>query len=251
MSDIFGFKDDKEKEEEKETIPDIFKEAEEKEIRTLFKDEANFSADYEPQSLDEVKHRKKEMDIIVEAIRKVTNGHRSELYVHGVSGVGKTYCVKAILDFLPKDWAEKFQWAWVNCKTIQPLSGYQVMHEIYAQINGWSGRKGFATKEKVDLVISRHKVKPLLVVFDEADALAPKSSKKTGGKLDAGKNIIYTLLTNKISQIFISNVFDWEDNLGMKIASRAKTKRVDFPPYTKEQMVDILRMHACMQRGEG
>lgn len=222
-------------------MSDAFKRIEVEETDNPFKDEGIFSTDYEPQSLDEVLHRDEQQDEIVRAIRKtIKEDARAELYVYGVSGNGKTFTVKAVLKFAPKEWAEKFQYAWVNCRTTQPLGEYQIYKEILIQLGYRFGKgrgRGFSRRDLKDLVIKRHKEKPLLVVLDEVDILARK------GEFD----IIYTFMNVAISLILISNVYGWEDEADARIKSRAKTDRVDFPAYKEEELSNIL--HFIVNKG--
>ncbi|MDH5688046.1 MAG: hypothetical protein OEZ48_09335, partial [Candidatus Bathyarchaeota archaeon] len=57
-------------------------------------------------------------------------------------------------------------------------------------------------------------------------------------------DLLYTFFHYGVSLILISNVFDWVDDTDIRIQSRAKTNRVDFGAYTKEQMTDILEFIA-------
>lgn len=215
---------------------DVFKRIEDKEKRSLFKDERIFNVDYRPQSLEEVLHRDSQIEKIVETVAKPTRGIRAELYVYGVSGVGKTYTVRAVLDTVPKEWLEKFQWALVNCKTIQPFSGYQVFKYISERLGAKWGKvgTGFSTKKVTDWVVRAHERKPLLVVLDEADVMA--NEKKF--------EFLYTFFNAKISLILISNVFNWTDKTDMRIQSRSRTERIVFVDYTKDEMRDILEFVA-------
>jgi len=213
-------------------MSDVFKRLEKEEARTLFKDEAMFSADYTPQSLDEVKYREEQIKEIARCIRNTMKGVRSELCVFGAPSIGKTYIVKAVLKCVPKEWAEKFQYAWLNCRSIYPLSGFQIMNEVSAQLDR-SWKKGYATKDIEDWVIRRHKEKPLIIVFDEVDVLARKSDR-----------FLYTFFDHGVSQILISNVFDWVNDVDMRIKSRSKDNRVDFGAYSKEEILGILKFIA-------
>lgn len=214
---------------------DVFKRIENKERRTLFKDERIFSADYRPQSIEEVKHRDDKIEKIVEAIARTMKGVRAELYEYGSPGAGKTVITWTTLDNVPKDWTEKFQWAWVNCKTVQPFSGYQVFKEISAQLGRRWG-KGHSTKDVKDSVVRAHREKPLLVVLDEADVLVEE--KQFG--------LLYTFFDAKISLILISNVFNWTDEADMRIKSRSmdESHRTVFADYKRAEMKDILELVA-------
>jgi len=222
-------------------MSDIFKELEEEEVRSLYKNQSVFAEDYNPQSTKEVLHRQAQFEEIVKCIHITAKGVRSELYIFGVSGVGKTYAVKAILNELAERLNEKFQYAWINCKTISPLSEYQIMKEISIQIK--TSKKwgpGHSTKDIEDSVIAKHKEKPLLIVFDEADALAKKLLR-----------LLYTFFDKGVSQILISNVFRWVEDAGMRIKSRSQNNNIIFGAYSKDEMRDILRFLAEKGLKEG
>jgi len=209
-------------------MSNVFKRLEEEEVRSLYKDQSIFAEDYAPQTTKEVKHRDKQIEAIARSIHRATKV-RSELYVYGVAGVGKTYTVRALLHDIPKKWTKKLQYVWINCKNIRPISEFQVMNEISDQLDHrW--KKGYATKDIEDYVIMRHKEKPLLIVFDEVDVLANESDR-----------LLYTFFDKGVSQILLSNVFDWAERVDPRIKSRSQSNSIMFGTYTKEQMVDILR----------
>jgi cell division control protein 6 len=218
---------------------DIFDRIKDEETRTLYKEEAIFGADYSPKSMDEVLDREHQKEEIAKTINKVTKGVRSELYIFGITGVGKTYTVKAILESAPKDWKKKFRYAWVNCKNIHPISNYQILNEISVQIGKrWS--KGHATKDIENYLIEKHEARPLLIVLDEVDVLAKVSDE-----------LLYTFSDKGISQILISNVFNWVDECDDRIKSRSTNNRVDFGAYTRDEMKNILRFIANKGLKEG
>lgn len=99
------------------------------------------------------------------------------------------------------------------------------------------GRSGTEIKNDI---IERHKRKPLIVVFDEVDALAEVSD-----------NFLYMFFNDKISQFLISNKLNWTDKCDERIQSRAQSNRIDFLPYSEPQIVDILKFIANKGLKEG
>jgi len=220
-------------------MSDIFKRIAEEEVKTLYKNQRIFAEDYAPQTLDEVVNREKQKDEIARCIHTTTNGVRSELYVFGVTGVGKTYTVKAVLNDVPKEWVKKFQHVWVNCKTIRPISDFQVLNEISTQL-GKSWKKGYATKDIEDWVIRKHNTTPLLIVFDEVDVLAQASDR-----------LLYSFFDKGVSQILLSNVFRWVEDADMRIKSRSQNNSIIFGTYSNNEMRDILQLIAEKGLKEG
>jgi orc1/cdc6 family replication initiation protein len=214
-------------------VKDIFDMLDEQQKTSLFKDESIFGVDYTPKNLSEIFHRDGEITSIAKSIQKATKGERIEVYIYGTTGVGKSYLVRGVLNEAKIKFPDKFQYAWVNCKTISPISEFQVSKAIVAQLEKpfeTAGLSAGAIKEKI---IEQHKNKPLLLVLDEVDALAEVSD-----------NLLYTFFEAGISQFLISNNFTWTDMCDDRIKSRSKNNRIDFAPYTPEQLSGILKFIA-------
>jgi len=215
----------------------IFKRIAMEEARTLYRNQRIFAEDYNPQSRKDVLDRDAQIEEIARSIHNTTKAVRSDLYVFGVSGVGKTYTVRAVLNDALKEWPKKFQYAWVNCKNIRPISEFQVLKEISVQLGKHWGKSkgvGFSTKDIEDWVIHKHKDDlPLLIVFDEVDVLAKESDR-----------LLYSLFENGVSQILLSNVFSWVDRVDPRIKSRSQGNSVTFGRYSIEQLTKILEFIA-------
>lgn len=223
---------------------DIFDRLKERDKRSLFKNERIFTEDYEPKSRKEVKHRDAQMDEVAECIYDTTKRIISDLFVYGVAGVGKTYTVSAVLNDASKILEKQFQCAWLNCKNISPLTDFQVMNEICEQLGCPfdKGGKGHPTRDIEEVVIARHEGIPLLIVFDEADALLK------------GKNterLLYTFYDRGISDILLSNDFRWTENADDRIRSRAKNHSITFGVYSSDQLREILWFLALEGLNEG
>ena len=215
---------------------DIFDEIEAEEARTLFKKETVFSSDSFYSHYREILHREIQIKRISRLIVSTSKKVRDELYIFGVTGVGKTCTARTVLESVPKRIAGKFNFVWINCKNIRPVSSFQILKEISLQLKKNWGKgqgKGLSTKDLENEVINKHKQKPLLVVLDEVDTLVSDKH--------SVESIIYTFMNANISLVMISNKFNWTDDLDPRIRSRAKTDRIDFNAYTKEEMYEILK----------
>ena len=125
---------------------DIFEKLEKEASQTLYKNQRIFTEDYAPESTKDVLFREEEIAKIAKVIFNTAERARSDLFIFGVAGIGKTYTVKAVLSDASKKWGNKFKSVWVNCKNIRPLTEFQIMNEISEQL-GKKFEKGYATKD--------------------------------------------------------------------------------------------------------
>jgi len=223
---------------------DIFERLKKRDKVSLFKNYKIFAEDYEPKSRKEVKHRDTQMDKIAECIYDTAKGYRSDLFIYGVPGVGKTYTVRAVLNDASKILKGQFKHVWINCNNISPLSDHQILNEICDQLGcPFDNRgKGLPAGDIERVVIARHEETPLLIVFDEADALLKGKSTE---------RLLYTFYDKGISNILLSNDFRWTQNADVRIKSRSRNSNIIFGVYNADQLREILWFIALEALNEG
>ena len=189
-------------------------------------------------------HRVNQIDKIAAITSAALNGDKpSNIMVYGKTGTGKTAVLNYIGNELKKadENEEKCKYIYVNCEVVD--TPYSVLYNIGNQIiiednrkipfTGWSFDKVYNVI--VDYLNTMDKV--FLVVLDEIDKLIEKK----------GDDVFYYLArlnenihSSKVSLIGISNNMKFMDFLEPKARSRMGGESIVFPPYTREELEDIL-----------
>ncbi len=197
---------------------------------------------YVPNALP---HRVEQIDHIAAIASAALNGDQpSNIMIYGKTGTGKTAVLNYIGNELKKadEYEERCKYIYVNCEVVD--TPYSVLYNIGNQIivedsrripfTGWSFEKVYY--EIVNYLNTMNKV--FLVVLDEVDRLIDKK----------GDNVFYflakineNLKSSKVSLIGISNNMNFMNVLEPKARSRMGGESIIFPPYTKEELEDILR----------
>lgn len=190
-------------------------------------------------------HRTAQIERIASIISSALNGDKpSNIMVYGKTGTGKT----AVLNYIGKELKkadeneEKCKYIYVNCEIVD--TPYSVLFNIGNQIivedsrripfTGWSFEKVYS--EIVNYINNMNKV--FIVVLDEIDKLIDRK----------GDDVFYYLAkinenleSSKVSLIGISNNMKFMELLEPKAKSRLGGESVIFPPYSKDELEDILR----------
>jgi len=226
------------------TADSLFKKYLEKKNR-LIKDRKILDKEYLPEQL---LHRDKEIGEIVDIIAPSLDRNKpSNILIIGQTGTGKTAVVKYIGKELEKaDEGNNCCSIYVNCEVVD--TPYSILYNIANQIitdpnrkipfTGWSLEKIF---NELSIYIDEED-KIFLIVLDEIDMSFRKN----------GDDIFYYLTTinemlkkSRVSIIGITNNSMFaEKMLTPKIRSRLGEEKIVFPPYTPEQLIDILRDRA-------
>lgn len=197
---------------------------------------------YVPNALP---HRVEQIDHIAAIASAALNGDQpSNIMIYGKTGTGKTAVLNYIGNELKKadEYEERCKYIYVNCEVVD--TPYSVLYNIGNQIivedsrripfTGWSFEKVYY--EIVNYLNTMNKV--FLVVLDEVDRLIDKK----------GDNVFYflakineNLKSSKVSLIGISNNMNFMNVLEPKARSRMGGESIIFPPYTKDELEDILR----------
>ena len=213
--------------------------------KQLIKNKNILQTTYIPEQLP---HRKEQIERIVSIISIALNGDRPlNINVYGQTGTGKT----AVLNYIGKELKkadpgnDKCYFLYVNCEVVD--TAYSVLYNIASQFikdignripfTGWSVDKLF---EEIYTEMERMN-RVFVIVLDEIDHMISKK----------GDTILYYLAKieehikqSKVSLIGISNNMKILEFLEPNVRSRIMGENLIFPPYSKEQLEDILRERA-------
>lgn len=212
---------------------------------TLIKDRGILQTTYVP---DQLLHRESQINDIVDIVGPSLNKEQpSNILIIGKTGTGKTAVVNYVgKELMKADETNNCCYIYVNCEVID--TPYSILYNISNQIitdpnnkipfTGWSLDKIF--NEIVKFVDMENKV--FIIVLDEID----KSFKNNGDQIFYFLTTINTMLKNsRVSIIGITNNSKFtEECLSPKIRSRLGEEKIIFPPYSLEQLIDILNDRA-------
>ncbi|OQS55709.1 orc1 [Ecytonucleospora hepatopenaei] len=187
--------------------------------------------DNRDKNITTIKEREAEFKIIYDQINNfITHKVNNILYISGVPGSGKTFTVSTVINKIIENKKENFVTSFVNC-TVLSQKG-----QIYREI-----LKTFLEKCKINIYNSclqelrRHLLEGKcshLVVLDEIDFLMNKNEKVLYNLFDLVQmegNIMIILLSNTLGK------------LSTKVESRIGNNRIEFKPYTAEQLERLLK----------
>eukprot|EP01071_Lankesteria_metandrocarpae_P006091 Lankesteria_metandrocarpae@DN4237_c1_g2_i1.p1 len=187
--------------------------------------------------LDELPCREEHLGKVVQYLEGVlvSKSGGGCLYVSGMPGTGKTATVCAAIRKVARKLQKPFDVVEVNA--IRVPSPNAVFQVIYRAL--YKGRA--PSPEKAYRVLDRrfHTADPLrpfcILVVDEVDALVTKK-----------QNVLYTIFdwptiaTSKLGVIAIANTMDLLERMMPRCASRLGFGRLDFYPYSRDQLVIIV-----------
>lgn len=197
---------------------------------------------------EQLPHRAGQIDKIASIVSIALEGDQpSNIMVYGKTGTGKT----AVLNFIGKELEkadsrrERCGYVYVNCEVVD--TPYGILYNIGNQITvesdnkipftGWSFEKVYSNLVKQ--IDDTDKV--FVVVLDEIDRMVSKK----------GDDIFYylakineNLKRSKVSLVGISNDMKFLELLEPKARSRLGGESLIFPPYTADELEDILKSRA-------
>ena len=220
--------------------------------KQLIKNKKVLQTTYIPEQLP---HRKEQIDRIVSIISSALIDEKpSNIIVYGKTGTGKT----AVLNYIGKELrkadplTEKCFYLYVNCEVVD--TAYGILYNIASQFikdiakkipfTGWSFDKLYT--EMYMEIENLNKV--FVIVLDEVDHMI---SKKGDAILYYLAKINEHLQKSSVSLIGISNNMKFLELLEPKARSRLGGESLMFPPYSKEELEDILRERAEQVFDEG
>ncbi len=206
--------------------------------RQIFKDEKYLYPEFVPERLP---HRDSQIDSLAFAFNPVTTGGKPHnVFCCGGTGVGKTACVKFVLNEL-QEYSDRAKSLYLNCFE------FDTRQAILARITNFLGhpvpRRGLGTDEtytKMLEVLRKIDFTPI-IVLDEVDQLV--------NKLD-GPKLLYDLLRvieyerARFGLAIISNDPALTSRLDPRIKSSLTEETIFFEKYAPVQLKDILKGRA-------
>ena len=195
--------------------------------QTIFSNPNALDINYVPKLLP---HREEQQTYVATAIKPLFYGRSGKtLLVKGVSGIGKTACVRrVIMDLDDVEEADNIARVFINCWKANTT--YKVAVEI-AHGLGYKFTHNMSTAEIFDKISELLKKRDgLVLVLDEID------------KAD-DYDFLYNILEEDTHKtlIVITNDYSWGGDLDPRIGSRMVPETLEFKPYSPAETEDILR----------
>ncbi len=213
MSDYFGF---------------------EREESSIISKEEVLMGNYLP---DQILYRESQLQAIADAIKPLlTKKYPDNLFIYGNSGTGKTSSVRFIVKQMQAH-SDSVLPVYVNCwENYTQLSVYnRIIEEMKLPLP----RRGIATDELFDRILQyiRNYRKPILLLLDELDGLHHDELLYTISRANDKDGILFGIIS-------MTNNRDLLSRLDSRIRSSLRFSDMEFPDYTPEQIVGILKNRA-------
>lgn len=199
----------------------------------LIQNETCLSPTYTP---DQPVGREKEIEEIANALRPIARRKDPEtVFVHGPAGVGKTTCIKHVLDELESQ--TRTETVYINCWQYNTRSS--LITELLIRLGYPAPRKGKPVDQlvsKLRELIDRHTA--VIVALGEFDQLTDATE------------IVYDLyrindqIDTPLGIVLGSNKHPKDVSLDQRSSSRLTFRSIYFAPYDVEELVPILHQRA-------
>jgi cell division control protein 6 len=180
--------------------------------------------------------REEEIERIRDALAPLNHRNPCEnLLIHGPAGTGKTTCVKHVFNQLENE--TRVKTVWINCWQYNTRSS--LLTELLIQLGYPAPRKG----KPVDELLSKtrewlDKNRCIAITLDEFDQMNEKT------EIAYDLQLLNAKADNQIGVVMISNQPPAELNLDPRSQSRLNHQTLEFQPYTKDELVTILKERA-------
>jgi len=191
--------------------------------------------DYVPEELP---HRDKQImklgSILAPAL---ANSRPQNVFIYGLTGTGKTAVTRYVLRKMLERDDKKVAFSYINCRMNN--TNYRVLVDLIKSLGKQVPFTGLSTAEVLNRFTEYldRKNRIMIVVLDEVDYLVKKS----------GDNILYHLTRlnsilkkSKLSIIGITNDLNFISYLDSRVKSSLCERELIFPPYTTQELEDIL-----------
>lgn len=194
-------------------------------LKQIIKNEEILDPNWVPSK---ILHREREIREIMESIKLLISGRRAvNLFIFGRTGVGKTACVKYVLQELER--TSDLTTVYVNCW--ENPKQHSIFLEIAKKIGKIFPSKGVRSDDIQEIILNSLIERKSVLVFDEVD----KSE-----RLDFLYPIAQNLMKNSCV-ILITNLKEFILSLDERISSRLMLQNLEFKDYSYEELQDILR----------
>jgi cell division control protein 6 len=208
-----------------------------KPVTPIFKERESLRATFVPDNLP---HRNTEIRSLANILGPImAGGTPSNAFLYGKTGGGKTVVSKYVIEHLKgkaKDVGINFDYAFINCQLID--TSYRLYAFLCDIVGKDVPKTGLATNDIFDTFVvglEERKIH-LTIVLDEIDLLL----RKAGEPLYILTRINSDLKNSTISIIGITNRIDFKESIDARIRSTLTEQEIIFPPYTANQLQDIL-----------
>jgi len=210
-------------------------------LRLLVKPEA-LSSRYVPPRLP---HRDEQVDRLYSLVKSSLEGAMQVVQLIGPVGTGKTSSDALVMRKLGEE--ARITHLYVNIKLLSEPSPWLVYSHLASQLGARISRSISAgeTFLKLAKLIERESPRRVVVTVDEADELVGARSLKGG-------RVVYSLtrfqelgVSNVAAVVFIARREEWSVGLSAEERSTLGRVVVRYPPYTYEQIMDIVLYRAA------
>ncbi len=205
-------------------------------MKLLVKPES-LSSRYVPPRLP---HRDEQVDRLYSLVRSSLEGAAQVVQLIGPVGTGKTSSDALVMRRLVEE--AQVTHLYVNLKLLSEPSPWLVFSHLASQLGARISRSISAGEAflKLTKLIERESPRRVVITVDEADELVGTRSLKGG-------RVVYSLtrlqelgVRNVAAVIFIARREEWSIGLSAEERSTLGRLVVRYPPYTYEQIVDIV-----------
>jgi len=205
-------------------------------LKLLVKPES-LSSRYVPPRLP---HRDEQVDRLYSLVRSSLEGAAQVVQLIGPVGTGKTSSDALVMRRLVEE--AQVTHLYVNLKLLSEPSPWLVFSHLASQLGARISRSISAGEAflKLAKLIERESPRRVVITVDEADELVGTRSLKGG-------RVVYSLtrlqelgVRNVAAVIFIARREEWSVGLSAEERSTLGRLVVRYPPYTYEQIVDIV-----------
>lgn len=221
-------------------IDEIFKRA--KEGKALFTDRNALNPEYVPQRLP---YRDAQINAVAEVLAPVLHGSKpSNLLLYGKTGTGKTAVARYVLSRLREENHDSsLVVAYVN--TRQENTEYRTLAEFAKALGLQVPFTGLSTGEVVGRAFKEIQAakKNVILVLDEIDYLVKAFGDDTLYEFTRSNEKI---APGFLSIVGISNDLKFKEALDPRVLSSLREEELVFPPYTVEELHDILQERSAI-----
>lgn len=221
-------------------IDDIFERA----VRSkIFRRREVLMPDYVPEVLP---HREAEIRRLATTLAPALRGERpNNVFIYGLTGTGKTAVTRYVLRRLEEKAREAgipVRGVYVNCRHRD--TPYRVLADIAEAVGVRVPFTGLSTGEVFSRLVKglKNRAGIYIIVLDEIDFLVKRHGDDVLYKLTRINEVLEG--RSRVSLVGITNSVKFVESLDPRVKSSLGEEEIVFPPYTADQLRDILEARA-------